>query len=154
MAPTLPKLNLPEFSHKIKHVNDKLYIYDDFRKNFFIITQEEWVRQNFLKYMTVFLNYPKGRIAVEKKLMVNKNYKRFDIVFYNKRLKPLILVECKAPNIKIDQSVFDQIGIYNLTLKADYLIATNGIQHFAAKINHANRDYSFMEKIPKFEDIS
>ena len=128
-------------------------IYDEFRKGYFVATPEEWVRQNFAMFLVHHKGFPAGRIAVEKQVKVLNINKRFDILVYDSKMSPQLLVECKSPRIKIDQSVFSQVGIYNMELKAEYLIATNGLSHFAARIDFAEKKYSFLDHIPDFKDI-
>lgn len=148
----LPLLNLPEFDFKISKFGNDYKIYDIIRKAYYVLTPEEWVRQHFVRYLIDIFNYPIGRIAVEKKIMVNKLSKRFDVVIYSKSMKPLILIECKSPSIDISQDTFSQAGIYNIELKAKYIIITNGIKHFIAEIDFVERKYRFLKSIPKYDE--
>jgi hypothetical protein len=147
------KLNLPNFNFKIKIEKEKEYIYDIFRKKYYLLTPEEWVRQNLLLHLVENFNYPIGRIAIEKKLNVLDNYKRFDAVVYDKMMKPLMLAECKEHNIEIEQSVFNQIGSYNYELKAPFLLVSNGINHFVAEVDFEKRKIDFLKQIPDYNDI-
>ena len=144
------KLNLPPFSFKIKSMENKLYIFDILRKKNVVLTPEEWVRQNFIQYLIQIKNYPKSLIAIEKQLTINNLTKRTDILIFNKNGEPDIIVECKAPSIKIHQQTFDQIARYNLKLNANYLIVTNGLQHFYCKIDHKLEKYHFLKDIPDY----
>ena len=146
----LIKLNLPSFSFKFKSMENKLYIFDILRKKNVVLTPEEWVRQNFVQYLIQNKNYPKSIIAVEKQLNINNLNKRTDILIFDKNGNPDIIVECKAPSIKINQDTFDQIARYNLKLNANYLIVTNGLQHFYCKIDHELEKYHFLKDIPDY----
>jgi len=146
----MQELNLPNYQFRIKSNENKLFIFDFIRKKEVVLTPEEWVRQHFLMYLVTEKKYPASLIAVEKKLTLNTLTKRTDIVVYNSNAKPSIIVECKAPNVTITEEVFDQIARYNLKLNAQYLIVTNGLQHFFCKIDTINETYLFLEDIPNW----
>ncbi len=141
-------LNLPSYSFKIKNKENKLYIFDIIRKKNIMLTPEEWVRQHFIHYLIEEKKYPKSLIAVEKQLTINNLSKRTDILIFDNKGLPNIIVECKAPSIKISQNTFDQIARYNLKLKAKYLIVTNGLQHYYCKMDHQKMQYDFLKEIP------
>ncbi|MBI9065974.1 MAG: type I restriction enzyme HsdR N-terminal domain-containing protein [Salinivirgaceae bacterium] len=147
------KLNLPDFSDKLKINKVENTIFDVFRKKNIILTPEEWVRQNFLWYMKENLGYPEGLISVEMSLILNNLTRRCDIVAFNRKGQPKLIVECKAPQIKINQKTFDQIATYNLKLKVDFLVITNGINHYCCLMNYNDNSYSFIEEIPNFKQI-
>lgn len=144
------KLNLPNYSFKIKNRENKLYIFDIIRKKQVVLTPEEWVRQHFIHFLIEEKKFPKSLISVEKQLKINKLAKRTDILVFNQLGYPHIIVECKAPSIKISQDTFDQIAKYNLKLEAKYLILTNGIQHYYCSMDHKNMRYQFLESVPDF----
>lgn len=146
-------LNLPSYKFRIRASGDKTEIFDDIRKKFVALTPEEWVRQNFIAYLQNEKNYPISLIAVEMSLKLNKMHKRSDIVVYNTSGEAILLVECKAPSVKIKQDVFDQIARYNMTLKVKYLIVTNGLEHYCCMIDHENMNYQFFNDIPNYNDI-
>jgi hypothetical protein len=146
----MQELNLPNYKFRIKSNENKLFIFDFIRKKEVVLTPEEWVRQHFLMYLVNEKKYPASLIAVEKKLTLNTLTKRTDIVVYNSKAKPEIIVECKAPNINITEEVFDQIARYNLKLDAQYLVVTNGLQHFFCQIDTLNETYLFLEDIPNW----
>lgn len=146
-------LNLPSYQFRIRSSGDKTEIFDDIRKKFVALTPEEWVRQNFIAYLQNEKDYPISLIAVEMSLKLNKMHKRSDIVVYNTSGKAILLVECKAPSVKIKQDVFDQIARYNMTLKVKYLIVTNGLEHYCCRIDHENMNYQFFNDIPDYNDI-
>jgi len=149
------KLNLPEYSFRLrKNAAAKTEIFDSIRKRFYILTPEEWVRQNFINYLIHIKNFPASLMAIEKGLKLNGMHKRTDIVQYNKSGNPILIVECKAPDIKLNQDTFDQAARYNLTLQVDYLIITNGMEHYACKMDYEKKRIQFLTDIPKFEDLS
>ena len=147
------KLNLPEYSFRIRDLNSKRQIFDEVRKRFVALTPEEWVRQNFLKYLLAEKKYPQSLISVEGGLKLFKRKKRTDIVVYNNLGKPLLIVECKAPDVVIDQNVFDQIVRYNMALQVKYLILTNGLNHYSCSIDYSRKTYNFLKEIPDYPEL-
>lgn len=145
----MQELNLPFYNITFKEENGKQFIYDDIRKKYLSLTPEEWVRQNFIKYLISEKNVPASLIVIEKGLKLNELSKRADILIY-KDYSPILLVECKAPKVKITQDTFDQISRYNLTFKVPYLIVTNGLNHYCCKIDFDKNSYTFLEEIPDF----
>lgn len=143
-------LNLPTYPFKIKSSENKYFIFDIVRKKYVMLTPEEWVRQHIIHYLIEEKYYPISLIAVEKKVTVNKLTKRTDILVFNAKGNPHIIVECKAPSIKISQDTFDQIARYNLKLEANFLIVTNGLTHFYSFMDLKNETYVFMENIPNY----
>ena len=147
----MQQLNLPTYKFRIKSSENKFFIFDIIRKKYVMLTPEEWVRQHFILYLIEEKQYPISLIAVEKKITINKLTKRTDILIFNSDGKPDIIVECKAPSVKITQETFDQIARYNLKLNANYLVTTNGLKHFYCKMNVKNERYDFLEDIPIFK---
>lgn len=127
-----------------------MLIFDILRKKYLVLTPEEWVRQHFVHYLIDEKNYPVTLIALEKQLVINNRKKRTDILIFNKDGNHDIIVECKAPSVKITQDTFDQIARYNLKLKANFLIVTNGLEHFYCKMDFENETYIFLKEIPKY----
>ncbi|HLV39710.1 MAG TPA: type I restriction enzyme HsdR N-terminal domain-containing protein [Xanthomarina sp.] len=115
-----------------------------------ILQPEEWVRQHCVQYLILEKNYPQSLINVEKELKVNDLKKRYDIVVFNTDGTIHIIVECKAPQIKINQDTFDQIARYNLALNATYLMVTNGLNHYYCQMDFKNERYQFLEDIPDY----
>lgn len=144
------RLNLPRYSFRIKSKENKLYIFDRNRKKEVLLTDEEWVRQHFVEYLVQDKNYPRSRIALEKQCQVEQMTKRTDIIVFDRKGDAHIIVECKAPDIKINQDTFDQIARYNLQMNANYLILTNGLEHFFCQMDHQAREYKFLRDIPSF----
>lgn len=143
-------LNFPEYGFRLKNSENNLHIFDVIRKKFVVLQPEEWVRQHTVNYLIQEKYYPKSLINVEKQLTVNDIKKRYDIVVFNSDGSIHILVECKAPSIVVDQNTFDQIARYNLQLNADYLMVTNGLQHFYCKMDFESEKYVFLRDIPDF----
>ena len=146
-------LNLPEYKFRYKKDNENLLIFDSIRKKYVALTPEEWVRQNFVQFLLKEKNVPASLINIEMSLNYNKLKKRSDIVIYKNTGIPLLIIECKSPNIAITQKVFDQIARYNFTLKVKYLIVTNGIDHFCCKIDLENKTYVFLKEIPNYVEF-
>ncbi len=144
-------LNLPAYNFKIKSSENKRLIFDNIRKKYVVITPEEWVRQHYVSYLIAEKKYPISLISVEKQLLVNGLKKRTDILIFNKKGTPEIIVECKAPSIPITQQTFDQIARYNLKLKAKFLIVTNGLEHFYCQMDFENEQYLFLRDIPNYK---
>ena len=143
-------LNFPSYAFRIKNSQNRRYIFDGIRKKFVLLQPEEWVRQHVVHFLVFTKNYPKSLINVEKQLMVNRLKKRYDIVVFNPDGSIFLLVECKATEVKIDQTTFDQIARYNYQLQSEYLMVTNGLDHYYCQMDHANEKYTFLEDIPDF----
>ncbi len=144
-------LNLPTYQFKIKSNENKYFIFDIIRKKYVHLAPEEWVRQHIVHYLIEEKKYPISLINVEKKVVVNGTLKRTDILIFNNKGLPQIIVECKAPQVTITQQSFDQIARYNLSLKAPYLMVTNGITHFNCTMDFENNNYIFLEELPNYK---
>ncbi|MBK8808054.1 MAG: type I restriction enzyme HsdR N-terminal domain-containing protein [Bacteroidales bacterium] len=147
------ELNFPKYIFKIKKEAEKFYILDSLRKKYVKLTPEEWVRQHAVQFLISEKHYPQGRIGVEVSLTVNGCTRRSDAVVFDTNGLPLLIMECKAPDVKITKQVFEQIAIYNITLKAEYLYVTNGIEHFYCRIFHQEARYSFLQTLPDYTTI-
>ena len=143
-------LNFPKFPYRIKNTENNISIFDIIRKKYVILQPEEWVRQHCLHYLIEEKKYPKSLINVEKELKFNQLKKRYDIVVFNSDGNVHLVVECKAPNININQDTFDQIARYNLVLNATYLMVTNGINHYYCQMDYNNKTYNFLKEIPSY----
>ncbi|PWA04751.1 type I restriction enzyme HsdR N-terminal domain-containing protein [Flavobacterium psychrotolerans] len=146
----MQKLNFPSYNFRFKNSENKVAIFDTIRKKFIILTPEEWVRQHVVQYLLQEKKYPKSHINVEKLLKINDLKKRYDVVVFNPDGSIFILVECKAPEIKISQHTFDQIARYNMTLKAQFLMVTNGHNHYFCQMDFENEKYEFLKELPNF----
>ena len=143
-------LNFPAYDFRSKNTENRVYIFDVVRKKFVVLQPEEWVRQHVVHYLIFEKNYPLSLINVEKQLRVNNLKRRYDIVVFEPNGAIQILIECKAPEVSITQISFDQIARYNMQLQSEYLMVTNGLQHFYCKIDHKQEKYTFLENIPDF----
>ncbi len=141
-------LNLPTIDLKLTREDNKVFVFDIFRKKKILLTPEEWVRQHFAYYLTTHLNYPKSLMRLESGLRYNKLAKRSDIVVYNRQSDPFILVECKSYHQKLNQKVLDQVSLYNQTLKAKYLAVSNGLQHYFFEIDFNRGDFRQLNQLP------
>ena len=142
------KLNLPKFNFKNRLVDNTIQIFDEVRKGYFKLTPEEWVRQHVINYLAVYKNYPIGLMQVEKLIKYNNLNTRADLIVNDRDFSPVVLVECKAPNVKIGKDAFDQIAKYNFSLKAKYLFVTNGLKHYCCSINYASGETEFLNDVP------
>ena len=146
-------LNLPPFDIKIQQRDGKSFIFDPLRKKYIALTPEEWVRQHFVHFLTDFKGYPKGLLANEVQLNLNGTKKRCDTVLFNKDLSARMIVEYKAPHVEITQAVFDQITRYNMVLKVEYLIVSNGLRHYCCRIDYNTMQYTFLPDIPAYTEL-
>lgn len=149
----MQKLNLPEYSFRIKNQKEKPFIFDSIRKKFVRLTPEEWVRQNFIQFLISEKKFPGSLISVETKIIINTNPQRADLIVYGKEGNPICVAEFKAPDVKITQFAFDQIARYNMKLKVKYLIVSNGLEHFCCVINCHENSYSFIAGIPDYNKL-
>jgi len=143
-------LNFPSYDFRLKNRENKVHIFDAIRKKFVVLQPEEWVRQHVVRYLIENKQYPQSHINVEKQLSINSLKKRYDVIVFNSNGSIEILVECKAPEIVIDQTTFDQIARYNMNLRANYLMVTNGVNHFYCKMDMEQEKYTFLKDIPDF----
>lgn len=150
----MQQLHFPAYSFRFKSSENKISIFDEIRKKFVILTPEEWVRQHVIQFLIHEKKYPRSHINVEKELVLNQTKKRYDIVIYNKDGSIFLIVECKAPQIEISQNTFDQIARYNLSLKANYLMVTNGLYHYYCQLDYENEKYQFLEEISNYNVIN
>ena len=128
-------------------------IFDPLRRKYVSLTPEEWVRQHFVNYLTTCLGYPSSLLANEVELQIGQKHLRCDTIVYGKQAEPRMIVEYKDPHITLTQKVFDQISVYNLLLHVDYLVVSNGMQHFCCQMDYENQKYLFLEEIPRYENI-
>lgn len=147
----LPQLNLPQYTFKYKTEGKRTQIFDAIRKKYVALTDEEWVRQNFIRYLIEEKKFPASLMSVESSLKYNSLQKRSDLVVYDTSGKPHLILECKAPLVKITQDAFDQAARYNMTYKVKYLIITNGINHFCCEMDYLNNSYCFLKNVPDFQ---
>jgi len=143
-------LNLPPYPFKLTQKDDDLFIFDELRKKQLLLTPEEWVRQHVVQYLMIQKKYPKNFIKLEGGLKLNQLQKRTDILVFDQFGKADILVECKATHVKIDQKVFDQAARYNMIHRVNYLLVSNGLNHYCCQLDYENESYTFLEELPVY----
>ncbi len=146
----MQKLNFPSYSFRLKSTENSRSIFSILRKKFLVLTPEEWVRQHCVHYLIKEKNYSQRLLAEEGKVMVNNLSQRFDIVGFYRDGSTQLIVECKAPEVKITQDTFDQIARYNMTLDATYLMVSNGLNHYFCQLDKVNKSYIFLKDLPLF----
>lgn len=146
-------LNLPEYPFKITLKDNQYFIFDEIRKKHLVLTPEEWVRQHFIQHLILHKKFPKTLIQIEGGLSLNKLQKRTDIVIFNHQGERIMIIECKAPGVKISQATFDQAARYNSVHKAKWLVVTNGLRHCYAVINHETAQFAFIEDLPEYQGL-
>lgn len=146
-------LNLPAFPIKVDNRDGRTVVFDVIRRRYVALTPEEWVRQHFVHFLLEHKGYPQALLANEVQVQLNGTKKRCDTVLYRRDLTARMIIEYKAPEIVITQKVFDQITRYNMVLKVDYLIVSNGLQHYCCRIDYDQNSYTFLEDIPMYTDL-
>ena len=149
----MQQLNLPPYEIKIRETDGRRTILDILRRKYVALTPEEWVRQHFVHFLIEQKGYPAPLLANEVQLNVGNKLLRADSVLYGSDLHPRMIIEYKAPTVSITQKVFDQISVYNMLLKVDYLVVSNGINHYVCKMNYENQKYFFLREIPEYKDL-
>ena len=147
------RLNLPSFDIKVSGSKQHPQILDVLRRKFITLTPEEWVRQHFIHFLLKQKRYPKGLLANEVQVKLNGTQKRCDTVLYNRDLSARMILEYKAPTVEITQAVFDQITRYNMALHVEYLVVSNGINHYCCRIDYRKNSYTFLKDIPNYSDL-
>jgi len=146
-------LNFPLLNIQLRQKEGVQQVWDAVRKKWFVLTPEEWVRQHLIHYLNTEKGFSLNLMAVEKNVKVNGMNRRYDLVVHDNSGKPLLLAECKAPDIKLAQSTFEQAARYNMTMRVPYLLITNGLEHYCCKIDFEKNNYSFLQEIPSKEDL-
>ncbi len=146
-------LNLPKYSFRIKKFSEGRYIFDNIRKKFVVLTPEEWVRQHITHFVINELSCPKGRIAVEYFFKVGLVEARADVLIFDEKGDPLLLIECKAASVSLNQKTFDQISTYNTQLATKFVLATNGLKHIPAYYSLEQKRFVFLKQIPSYEQM-
>jgi len=148
----LPKLNFPEFEFRFqKNEKGTIQVFDIIRKKFIDITPEEWVRQHIVHFLIQHKQVPTSMISIEKQLILNNTKRRTDIVIFNSLLKPLLIIECKAPQIEINQLTINQALRYNIELKVPAIFLSNGLQHVFLKLE--NEGPKVLKEIPDYQSL-
>ena len=149
-----PPLNFPEYQLQLRSRQQKNYIFDKVRKKYIHLSPEEWVRQHLIHFLLEELAVPMGLISIEKGLKVNKMSRRTDVLIHNRQGQAVFVAECKAPNIKLNAKVFEQIAAYNLSLNVKYLFVTNGLKHFVCEFDPSSTSFKFLSELPLYKDWS
>ncbi|MFV0484224.1 MAG: type I restriction enzyme HsdR N-terminal domain-containing protein [Bacteroidales bacterium] len=146
----MDKINLPPLKYKKKDVKGKVHVFDPCRQIYVPLTPEENVRQHLTAFLENHRNFPRSLIAVERKIIINRQEFRFDVLCYDKSMNPLLLVECKAPSVRVSQDTFDQVVKYNFNIKARYVCVSNGVEHFVCQMDYEENSYAFLKDFPYF----
>lgn len=149
----MQNLNFPKYNFRFKSNENKTLIFDIIRKKFVVLTPEEWVRQHVIHFLITEKKYPINHINIEKQLMLNDTIKRYDVVVFKNNGDILIIVECKAPSIAINQQTFDQIARYNLSLNSELLMVTNGLEHYFCSMDFNLKKYHFLKDLPNHLEL-
>ena len=146
-------LNLPKYDVKLRGTREKPEIFDFLRRRFVALTPEEWVRQHFTHFLVEHKGYPQALLGNEIELRIGEKRLRCDSLLYNKEMSPRMIIEYKAPSVAVTQKVFNQISTYNLLLHVDYLIVSNGLQHYCCRMDYERRQYDFLPEIPDYQAL-
>lgn len=146
-------LNLPQTELKMAHRNGRLCVFDPLRRRYITLTPEEWVRQHFVRFLIEHKGYPMALLGNEISLALGNTSKRCDTVLYDQQAKPRMIIEYKAPHIPLTQKVFDQISRYNIALHVDYLMVSNGVEHYCCRMDYEAGGYTFLTEVPRYEDL-
>lgn len=142
------KIDYPQHPFRTKKEANTDFIFDEFRKRWVVLTPEEWVRQNFLQFLVRVVDCPSSLIAVEKEILLGELSKRFDILVYDRNHQPWMMVECKAMDVELSESVLNQVLRYSITIPAAYLVITNG--HYCAAWKKENGKLEMLSQLPMF----
>jgi hypothetical protein len=153
MSFTPRPLNLPPYPFKITLKDTQHFIFDEIRKKHLVLTPEEWVRQHFIQYLILEKKFPKSLIQIEGGLNLNQLQKRTDVVIFNTQGERIMVIECKAPTVKISQATFDQAARYNSVHKTKWLVVTNGLMHCYAQIDHQEEKFLFIKDLPEYTSL-
>lgn len=147
----MTELNLPSYNYRLNETGDS--IFDPVRKKFVVLTPEEWVRQHFMNYLIHDRKCPATLIKAEFEIKYNKLIKRPDIVVFDRKGEPALIIECKAPSVALQQSTFEQVAVYNKVLNSPYIAVSNGIVHYCAKLTPNSGQYKFLSEIPEYTTL-
>ena len=147
------KLNLPAYDFRYRTEGENRLVLDVYRKRFVKLTPEEEVRQRFARYLVEEKGFPASLIMTEYALKLNKLSRRCDILVHKPAGFPVLLVECKAPEVNINQASFDQVARYNLAFRVRYLIVSNGLKHYCCQIDFETEEISFLSEIPAYGEL-
>ncbi|MBQ6188065.1 MAG: type I restriction enzyme HsdR N-terminal domain-containing protein [Prevotella sp.] len=147
------QLNLPPFDMKLSGTRERMKVFDILRRRYVALTPEEWVRQHFVNYLINHLGYPAPLLANEVQLTVGEKHLRADTVLFSRDMRPRMIVEYKAPSVAITPDVFNQIAVYNTLLHVDYLVVSNGIEHYCRRIDYTTGQALPLDHIPTYDTL-
>ncbi len=154
MDNSLPRLNLPQVDLKLSHEDGMVKVWDKLRESYVALTPEEFVRQHFVGWLETDRGFPAASMANEVSIDLNGTRKRCDTVVYDRTGTPLMIVEYKAPGVRITQDTFDQIARYNMVLRVRYLAVSNGINHYFCKMSPDGTSYNFIRILPTYSEMT
>ncbi len=143
------QIKYPEPHFKIEQKANKQYIFDAIRKIWLLLTEEEWVRQNFVNYLIMVLKYPSTLIALEKEIILHDMRKRFDILVYDRQHQPWMIIECKEPRVALSENVLQQVLRYNIRLPVEYIVITNGNNTMGWR--KVGGEMNFLNELPEWK---
>lgn len=147
------RLNLPGYDFHFQRVGETRMIFDPIRKKYVKLTPEEWVRQHFVQFLIQERGVPRSLVAIEMAFTYQGMARRADIVVHDRTARPLLMAECKAPDIEITQAAFDQVARYNKVVQARYLVVTNGVVHYCCALDRDAHTYRFLDDLPRYEEL-
>lgn len=153
LNPYMKELNFPAYPVRTKYAGDKMLIFDSIRKKYIALTPEEWVRQHLINYLITEKHCPASLISIETPLKCVQMNKRSDVTVHHRNGQPLLLVECKAPEIALTQKVFEQISVYHMAIQAVCLMVTNGLQHYCMTTLSETISLHFLDHIPDYQEL-
>ena len=148
-----PPLNFPTYDLPRREQGGKAYVYDPIRRKYVRLTPEEWVRQHLVQYLVRDRGYPLPLVAVEMGFTYQGMTRRADVVVHDRTGRPVLMAECKAPEVGVGQATFDQVARYNQVVQARYLVVTNGLDHFCCALDQAAHSYRFLPDVPDFDTL-
>lgn len=143
-----PPLDLPPYAAKVRIAEQQIQIFDRFRKKYLLLTPEEWVRQHFANFLNTRFKIAESRIVLESEIKYGKVRKRPDIAVMDQNNTVLLIVECKAPEIVLDESVWMQTITYASVLNPKFLALTNGIQHNYFQFQPETKNFVSIDELP------
>jgi hypothetical protein len=150
----LQPLNFPQIDFLFREQEEQKQIFDIVRQKYIALTPEEWVRQHWIHFLIHARSVPQGLMAVETVLRVHGFSKRCDILVHDRKIQPVMVIECKAPQVKLDRDTAWQIALYNMKLRAPYLVISNGLQHFVCQIDYEKSKTVFLNRIPDYAELT
>ena len=149
-----PELNLPAYDFRTRMVEGTASVYDPLRKKYVAATPEEWVRLHLIQALIEFRDFPRGLIKVEHSIRAHGRPRRCDAVVYDRELRPRMIIECKAPDVRIDQTTFDQIAVYNVALRTEFLLVSNGREHYCCRVDFDRGAVEFIGDLPHYSELT